>query len=556
MSAAPLYGGECHYWRHEAQQWPQVLADLREAGFTVVSSCVPWSVHERHKGAYDFSDNRDLASFVSLARAEGLEVHLRLGPAVGAELNGFGIPERVLARKQCQAVSGRGTPLWLPWPAKMFPAPSFASTAFREEVAAWFSALGEHLSAAEAQVSVDCDRKAMGRIGAFDGDYHPDAIEWWLDFSDKRPAPRSYEEGDMQRVLAWVRFSEIYEEQSEEWLREAAQEAGMRTAESTPTQLTIGGAPWFPVVTDAEQKNSVLLSLASGTQEFNLFMATERERWSGEALSSDWLAPLLAALHEAAFHTLHRKAPITIVASRAEKRAAIASCALEGATSTVTELIGLGPSGHAELALDSAARLYPRWLSAVKEALDLVEVPYRLLGENDLHQIDGTTKAVIVPTLRRVDGGVWSALHALDITGMRVVLGPEIPVEDELGGSLGDDAAKPAGAGLLAAESLNDIEGLAADLLELAGELCDLWIAPQSPNVTCTPFYDDSGEAQLLFVRNRSAAQAAAEANVPLGCVLRDALSRESSAESEGIAKVTLAADEIRLFRVGREESQ
>ena len=51
MSTA-RYFGELHYWRHEPEEWPALLAELAALGFTGVETCVPWSVHERHKGVF------------------------------------------------------------------------------------------------------------------------------------------------------------------------------------------------------------------------------------------------------------------------------------------------------------------------------------------------------------------------------------------------------------------------------------------------------------------------------------------------------------------------
>jgi C-terminal processing protease CtpA/Prc len=49
-------------------------------------------------------------------------------------------------------------------------------------------------------------------------------------------------------------------------------------------------------------------------------MAIERERWSGEAVACEWLAPLLDTLHASSFHKLRRKAPIALIVSLAEER--------------------------------------------------------------------------------------------------------------------------------------------------------------------------------------------------------------------------------------------
>ncbi len=549
MSREPeaQYSGEIHYWRHPAEDWAQLLGDLRNAGFDGVTSCVPWSVHERHKGSFDFSGPRDLAQFIALAGECGLAVHLRLGPMVGAELTGFGVPERVLANVACQAKTGRGTPLWLPWPTKMFAAPSHASEVFQEEVREWFAALGAVVE--RASVSVACDWRQTGRTAAFDADYHPDAIAWWLEYSEGQSAPTAHTAEDVPRILRWVRFREVYRERSLEWLERAAEDAGMRLG-SCPKLLRIGGAPWFPVEGEDAQKISVLQDLAMGTKRFSLSMAVARERWSGAALECDWVAPLLATLQEAKAHTLQAKAPIAVITHEAETAAAVATCALPGASPAVLEWMQLGPSGASELSLDASARAYPRWVAAVTRALDMLEVPHVVLDASELHKINSETRAVVAPTLRRIDGSVWGALYALCMAGMPVVLGPEVPMEDEFGEALGDGGQRPSGSGLLAAESLDDLDGLADSLLALAGDLGDLWIAPEADGVTCTPLFDEAGVAQLCFVHNRGDAGARARVNVPVGSMLRDGIGGQEILEADGQAEVSLTAGEVRIFRV------
>ncbi len=554
MTDGALYAGELHYWRHDRDEWPELLSESFDVGLRVISTCVPWSVHEVREGRYRFDDNFDIAAFVEIARSAGLAVRLRLGPVASAQITGHGIPERVLGNVACQALSGRGTPLWLPLPTKMFPAPSFASKAFQHEVTVWFATLGEQLESSEVIATVESGREELGRIAAFDGDYHEDAIEWWLECSGGLPAPRSYDAEDMPRMLAWVRFAEEYEDRSRQWLIQAVADAGMQLAPRSLPRFALGGAPWFPPQSDETQKYSLLSALSDGTQAFTLSMTASRERWSGCALETDWVRPLLAALHESEFHALTRKASIVLIRSRAEERAALASCAVEGVPALVTDYLGLGPAGHSELALDESARLYPRWFAVVREALDLAEVPYRVLDEHQLHEIDASTKAVILPTLRRVDGATWAALHALDAAGMQIIIGPELPQEDELGKPLGTDAAKPSGAGVLANASLHDVLGLAQDLLGVAGEPLELWLAPCDAPITCTVFHNECGDAKLLFVHNRSNGSIDARVNVATGCVLRDPLASVSLTEHGGTAVIPMKMSAIRIFLI--EESK
>ena len=146
----PVYSGALHYWRVDPARWDRALATLAAQGLTTVESYVPWRVHEPRRGAWEWRGAANLARFLGLARAAGLAVMLRPGPAVNAELTSFGMPEHVLAEPDVQALTARGTPVWLPSPPRAWPVPSYASTAFREHVTRWYRAvadvIGPHLA--------------------------------------------------------------------------------------------------------------------------------------------------------------------------------------------------------------------------------------------------------------------------------------------------------------------------------------------------------------------------------------------------------------------------
>src|SRR5690606_20381656 len=135
---------------------------------------------------------------------------------------------------------------------------------------------------------------------------------------------------------------------------------------------------------------------------------------------------------------------------------------------------------------------------------------------------------------------VWAALHALAASGMQVVIGPDLPTHDELDRPLGSDSERPPGAGLLARESMVDVQALAADLLDLAGELTDLWIAPESPDVHCSVFVDGEDAPRVLFVGNQSAAPQLAVVNVFDICQREDGITGAQIRGSEGVAKIAL----------------
>src|SRR5690349_1439302 len=87
--------GELHYSRVPRDRWEERLRFLRSGGITVVSAYVPWLHHVAERGRPRFDGNRDVAAFVDLCRATGLEVVLRIGPWVHGEIRNGGFPDWV-----------------------------------------------------------------------------------------------------------------------------------------------------------------------------------------------------------------------------------------------------------------------------------------------------------------------------------------------------------------------------------------------------------------------------------------------------------------------------
>ncbi|GIM88526.1 galactose-1-phosphate uridylyltransferase [Paractinoplanes toevensis] len=87
--------GEIHYSRVPRARWRQRLRQMRAGGVTVAASYVFWLHHVEHRDAPRFDGNLDVAAFVDLAVAEGLDVILRLGPWCHGETRNGGFPDWV-----------------------------------------------------------------------------------------------------------------------------------------------------------------------------------------------------------------------------------------------------------------------------------------------------------------------------------------------------------------------------------------------------------------------------------------------------------------------------
>jgi len=193
----PLRSGAVHYWRLDPHAWRPALSALLTMELRLVETYVPWQIHEREgigpEGPrFSFDGALDVASFLREAHALGLRAIVRPGPHINAELTDFGLPERVLWDPDCQARTPRQNPVFLPAPPRAFPVPSYASHAFLDETARWFSVVGEQLrdlmwpEGPIVLVQIDNEGALYFRDGVYDQDYHPDAIALYRQFLRKK----------------------------------------------------------------------------------------------------------------------------------------------------------------------------------------------------------------------------------------------------------------------------------------------------------------------------------------------------------------------------------
>jgi beta-galactosidase len=237
----PLWSGAMHYWRHAPEQWAPCLDAMKAMGLRIVDTYIPWGVHETAHGAFDFGERYarlDVARFLRLCADRDLYVIARPGPHINAELTYFGLPERVVWDRECQARTPRDNPVILPIVPTAFPVPSYASDAFHDETALWFDAVGKVVApllypdGPIVLLQIDNEGALYFRDGPYDQDYHPDAIrqfraflrdkyssvkslrDAWLDpaltFANVVPPSRmdARQADDLARHIDWMEFHE------------------------------------------------------------------------------------------------------------------------------------------------------------------------------------------------------------------------------------------------------------------------------------------------------------------------------------------------------------
>ena len=258
----PLWAGAMHYWRHEPDDWAACLDAMKAMGLRLVDTYVPWGVHETAQGTFDFGERYarlDVARFIRLAAEKGMHVIARPGPHINAELTYFGLPERVVWDRECQARTPRDNPVILPLVPVAFPVPSYASDAFHDETALWFEACGKVLApllyphGPIVMLQVDNEGALYFRDGPYDQDYHPDAIrlfrtflrekyssvtalrDSWNDtaitFANVAPPVRfdAKEANELARHLDWMEFHEHLLAEAMGRFNQSLENAGLTT---------------------------------------------------------------------------------------------------------------------------------------------------------------------------------------------------------------------------------------------------------------------------------------------------------------------------------------
>ncbi|UCB52568.1 MAG: beta-galactosidase [Candidatus Zixiibacteriota bacterium] len=110
-----LFSAEMHYFRVSKRYWSICFERIRKAGFRILSTRVPWNLHEGRIGDFDFTGEtghtKDLVVFLELAREFGLKVILHPGPYISSEWKNGGYPDFLHNSPEMLARDPNGEPV-------------------------------------------------------------------------------------------------------------------------------------------------------------------------------------------------------------------------------------------------------------------------------------------------------------------------------------------------------------------------------------------------------------------------------------------------------------
>ncbi|XP_021373563.1 beta-galactosidase-1-like protein 2, partial [Mizuhopecten yessoensis] len=91
-----IISGTMHYFRVVPSYWEERMLKMKECGLNTLQTSIPWNLHEKEQGIYDFGQNLNLGEFLETAKRVGLHVIVSIGPYIGSDLELGGLPSWLL----------------------------------------------------------------------------------------------------------------------------------------------------------------------------------------------------------------------------------------------------------------------------------------------------------------------------------------------------------------------------------------------------------------------------------------------------------------------------
>ncbi len=108
---------ELHYFRVDKKYWSICFERIKKAGFRIISTSVPWNLHQDPNKNIDFGGftdpRKDLVVFLELAREFGFKIILRPGPWISAQWPNGGLPQFLFSDLKIFARDSKGQELKL-----------------------------------------------------------------------------------------------------------------------------------------------------------------------------------------------------------------------------------------------------------------------------------------------------------------------------------------------------------------------------------------------------------------------------------------------------------
>lgn len=241
----PPLSVELSYFRVSKRFWSICFERIKRSGIRIVSTYVPWNLHENPQGQFDFGGHldprRDLIVFLELAREFGFKVILKPGPWIGSEWQNGGYPDYLASQPELLArdPNGNYVPAKNTGGVKGGYVPTYLHPLFLSHLKRYYVALAEVVKhyiyprGPVFLVEIDGRPSFGGHMGPFDLDYnqfvvanlYPEFLQQRFEepkkaalayaerakqFSDVRP-PAAFHPAtprQLAKIFDWMRFKE------------------------------------------------------------------------------------------------------------------------------------------------------------------------------------------------------------------------------------------------------------------------------------------------------------------------------------------------------------
>ena len=193
------FSAELHYFRIDKRYWSICFERIKKAGFRIITTTVPWNIHQDKNKDFDFSGfedpKKDLIVFLELAREFGFKVILRPGPWVAGQLEYGGLPKYLFNDIKVFARDAQGNEQKLPkdYGVETGYLPSYLHTNFQYHLKSYFKAFIEttknyvHPRGPIFMVELDYETSFNRLLDPGSADYNPDVLErYYSEFLEER----------------------------------------------------------------------------------------------------------------------------------------------------------------------------------------------------------------------------------------------------------------------------------------------------------------------------------------------------------------------------------
>lgn len=179
---------EMHYFRVDKKYWSICFERIKRAGFRIISTAVPWNLHQDASKNIDFTgyvdSKKDLVVFLELAREFGFKVILRPGPWVSGQWPNGGLPQFLFSDLKIFARDSKGQELRLNDDAGVVGGylPSYLHSHFQHFLRNYFKTLIEttknyvHPRGPIFMVELDFETSYGRYLDPGSADYNPDVL--------------------------------------------------------------------------------------------------------------------------------------------------------------------------------------------------------------------------------------------------------------------------------------------------------------------------------------------------------------------------------------------